>query len=167
MRFRSASNFVFAFAIVCILNSCSTPPSNSQEKTSIQTPAVSAKRVPIDTSGFSIELPSSMKIGSQQGPDFMVYYFTPIDTSIQKGEAGIYFGPKPDVHPPTTEYSQTEILAPFLGQTEKWTQYVTSKYTQREVFIENGEGQKIHAWCYSDNPAELENLFTMMKSIQR
>ncbi|HET6991992.1 MAG TPA: hypothetical protein VFJ43_11740, partial [Bacteroidia bacterium] len=71
------------------------------------------------------------------------------------------------MHPPTTEYSQTEILAPFLGQTEKWTQYVTTKYTQREVFIENGEGQKIHTWCYADNSAELENLFRMVQSISR
>lgn len=166
------SRIIFAnlfFAFSCFAFSCATPVKNQEEKTPEQKaiPAVESKRVPIDSSGFSIELPSSMKITNQKGGDFMVYYFTPIDTSSSKGEGGIYLGPKPDEHPPTTEYTKTEMLGVFLGQSVQWTVYTTSKYTQREVFVDAGNGQKIHAWCYADNSVELENLFRMMNSIQK
>jgi hypothetical protein len=166
MNFLLRLSIIFSAVLSGLFFACASPPASHEQKTVEQKTVVPAKRVPIDSSGFTIELPATMKITNQKGGDFMVYYFTPIDTSVLKGEAGIYFGPKPDMHPPTTEYSQTEIMAPFLGQTEKWTQYVTQKYTQREVFIPN-EDQKIHVWCYADNSEEMESLFKMVQSISR
>jgi hypothetical protein len=125
-------------------------------------------RTTIGSSGFTINLPSSHQIETHQGAGFtMVYYITPFDTLLHPGEAGMYFGPTPDVKPPSIDYQQEVLDTVFLGKPQKWVEYTTAKYVQRETFIDEGNGQYIHVWCYSNDAKELDRLFRMMLSMQR
>lgn len=128
---------------------------------------VPTQHLQIGTSGLFIDLPITHKLEEQKGTDFLVYYFTPVDTTIYHGEGGIYFGPKPDMHPPHTAYTQKTITGKFLEQTTKWTEYTTNEYMQTETFIDNGDGQKIHVWFYANNPIEMARLLKMVKTIAR
>jgi hypothetical protein len=129
---------------------------------------VSITRTQVGSSGFFIDLPSSHRIETHQNAGFtVVYYITPFDTAINSGEAGMYFGPNPDVKPPSIDYTENMIDTVFLGKRQKWVEYVTAKYTQRETFIDQGNDQYIHCWCYSNDIDELNRLFMMMLSLQQ
>ncbi|HET6989745.1 MAG TPA: hypothetical protein VFJ43_00400, partial [Bacteroidia bacterium] len=67
MRFHIRIYFIPVFAFTCFSSACSSPPDHSQEKTTEQHSTVPVKRVPIDSSGFTIELPATMKITNQKG----------------------------------------------------------------------------------------------------
>ena len=128
---------------------------------------VTTSRTAIGNSGYFIDLPSTHKIDSQPGIDFKVYYFTPFDTTLNRGEAGIYFGTHPDEAPPSREYTKKEFSQVWLGQTVKWNEYTTNAYTQRETFVNMADSSMIHCWCYSDNNSDLEKLFLMVNTISK
>lgn len=161
-----------SLALVVSLISCgnnqSAPTNYTQEKTESNT-TKAVDYIGKDTvfhASYTIKLPEGYKIDPQPGADNNVYYFTPIDTTVKRGEAGIYFGARPDDSAPSTEYSKSETQGVFLGQTVTWIEYTTDAYTQRETFLETGPDQKIHCWCYSDNSQDLELLFAMIKTIK-
>jgi len=152
--------FLFSFPILFLINSCNDTPKKvatdsvpTQQVEVIDTIfnngivandsiPVPTKHLQIGSTGFFIDLPITHKIEEQRGTDFMVYYFSPVDTSIYHGEGGIYFGPKPDKHPPRTDYTQKTVLGNFLGVQTQWTEYTTATYMQTETFIDNGTDQK-------------------------
>ena len=178
--------FLFSSIITFSLFSCSEPAKNNSVD-SVPLPApekidtvldfgpipfdtVKTTHLQIGNSGLFIDLPVTHKIEEQPGElggDFEVYYFTPIDTSIYHGEGGIYFGPKPDEHPPTTDYTKHLVSGNFLGVKTNWVEYKTAAYMQTETFIENAPGQKIHVWFYANNTEEMAKLLKMIKSIKR
>jgi hypothetical protein len=128
------------------------------------------KHLPIGNTGLFIDLPVTHRIEQQKvhpEDNFSVYYFTPIDTSVYHGEAGMYFGPKPEMRPPNTSYTTKTIAGTFLGVKTNWTEYTTQEYMQTETFIENGGDQKIHIWFYANNPEEMARLLKMVRTITR
>lgn len=172
------SSFAFSILVFLFLFSCNAPqtetkndsvPANNSNTTNHNSvPPVKTVKTPIGSSGFSVELPASHKIETQQNAGFtIVYFITPTDTVAHPGEAGMYFGPTPDVKPPKAEYTIQEIDTVFLGKKQKWIEYTTALYVQRETFIDENNGQYIHFWCYSNSKDELDNLFRMMLSITR
>lgn len=152
---------------------CNTAPSShtsqTKEKTESNTtqPVEYAGKDTVFHSNYTIKLPEGYKIDPQPGADNSVYYFTPKDTTVKRGEAGIYFGARPDDSAPSTEYTKNEMPGIFLGQAVTWVEYTTDAYTQRETFLQTGTEMRIHCWCYSDNPKDLEMLFEMVKSIHQ
>lgn len=164
--------FVF---LLFFFSSCGEPGSAKQDTANGQSivpqqkkETVSISRSSIGTSGYSIGLPSTHHIQTQQNRNFeMVYYVTPLDTNLHPGEAGMYFGKSPDVQPPSSEYTIREFDTLFLGEKRKWVEYKTEKYIQRETFMPVGDDQYAHFWCYSNDPAELERLFGMMLTLSR
>lgn len=162
----SAKLFRFICSIGCVvlLANCGEPPvanDNSQDQ-----PTTVGTKVPIGTTGHTIQLIEGYKIENQVGGSFDVYYFKPIDTAMGESEAGIYFGPRPDTAAPSIEYTKKLFLGTFMGNTVHWTEYSTVKYTQREVFVDLGPESKIHCWCYSHDPSVLEKLHEMIKTIR-
>jgi hypothetical protein len=161
-----------SFAILISLWACNsaTPTQTSQtkektESSTLRTVEYAGKDTAFHAN-YTIKLPLGYKIDPQPGADNNVYYFTPIDTTVKRGEAGIYFGARPDDSSPSTEYSKSETQGVFLGQSVTWIEYTTNTYTQRETFLETGPDQKIHCWCYADNPQDLDLLFAMIKTIR-
>jgi hypothetical protein len=145
--------------------SCSSPTTPNSEPVTA-TPKVQGGETAIGTTGYSIVLLDGYKIENQVGGSFDVYYFKPIDTTLGESEAGIYFGPRPDTAAPSIDYTKKLFPGTFMGNAVTWTEYTTVKYTQREVFIDQGPDKKIHCWCYSQDPAVLENLWEMVKTIK-
>ena len=172
------SCFAFSIIICLFLSSCGAPQTETkkdsagaitnQNPKNNSAPQIKTVITPIGSSGFSVELPVSHHIETHQNKDFtIVYYITPSDTVANPGEAGMYFGQSPNVKPPSAEYTAAEIDTVFLGKKQKWIEYKTALYTQRETFIDENNGQYIHFWCYSNQPEELDRLFKMMLSIAR
>jgi hypothetical protein len=159
-------------SIALLTLSCQSKQPQNAVETSSPKPAT-ANRIEYigkDTTfyeSYVIKLPEGYKIDPQPGADNKVFYFTPIDTTVKRGEAGIYFGARPDDSSPSTGFSKKEFPGIFLGQSVTWIEYTTDSYTQRETFIEIGPEKKIHCWCYSNNTADLEVLFEMIKTIRR
>lgn len=135
-----------------------------QDSTQGATPLTSTP-TKIGSTGLTINLVQGYAIDSQIDSGFKVYYFKPTAIDAKEDEAGIYFGPRPDTSAPRTEYSKKTFQGEFMGNITTWTEYTTEKYTQREVFIDRGPDDKIHCWCYSHDPASLEKLFNMIRSI--
>lgn len=162
-----------SFAILIALWACNsaTPTQTSQTKEKTESSTVrTVEYAGKDTAfhaNYTIKLPVGYKIDPQPGADNNVYYFTPIDTTVKRGEAGIYFGARPDDSAPSTGYTKNEMPGIFLGQSVTWVEYTTDAYTQRETFLQTGPEMRIHCWCYSDNPKDLEMLFEMVKSIHQ
>ncbi|HEU4717594.1 MAG TPA: hypothetical protein VFU15_07165 [Bacteroidia bacterium] len=151
--------------------SCETPThkidlgDNAKEHAQTKNSSVTVSRTPIGNTGYSIELPSSHMIQAQPGADFQLFYFTPHDTVLHRGEAGMYIGAHPDVNPPKGDVSSKEMTGILLGKQVTWIEYEMEEYTQRETFVDMGNDQYIHVWCYANNLPELENLFKMVNTI--
>lgn len=173
---RSATAILAAFVLSFTVISCEEnkqPPSENQQSkiNNQQSPpdvVIPTTHTAIGSSGYSLEMMNTLHIETQQNQGFsVVYYFTPFDTTVTRGEAGVYFGPHPDINPPKIEYTERVIDTTFLGKKQKWVEYTTAKYTQRETFIDIGNDQFIHCWCYSDNLRELDRLFKMVLTIRK
>lgn len=121
----------------------------------------------IGTTGFTIDLPISHKIEEKTGSNFNVFYITSIDTTYNKGEAGIYFGPEPDEHGPANIVSKEESTGMHFGKPSKTVKYISAKYKWIETVIEESEGMKIQTWYFAYDETELEKLKQMMYTIAR
>lgn len=122
-------------------------------------------RSSIGNTGYTIQLLPGYTI--EKDPGFEAYYFKPVEATLSESEAGFYLGPKPDTAAPMIEYSKRTFTDAFLQDTAIWTEYTTSKYIQREVFIDLGTDQKIHCWCYSRDASEIDKLWAMVKTISK
>lgn len=121
---------------------------------------------PISNTGLTIDLIEGYAIDSQIDSNFKVYYFKPESPNAAEDEAGIYIGLHPDTSSPSIGYDKKIFDGVFMSNSVKWTEFTTEKYTQREVFVDRGPEEKIHSWCYSHDPATLEKLFSMIKTIR-
>lgn len=117
--------------------------------------------------GFSIYLPSSYKSEVHKGPDFLVYYITPIDTTLHKGGAGIYFGSNPDSHGPESAVSKNVVADSALNKNATVTTYVTPTYTWIETLVNESDSSKIQFWYFANDPRELGFLGNVMKTLDR
>ena len=122
------------------------------------------ERISIGNTGYSIVLPEGYYM--ERDTNFGTYYFKPVTPNENESEAGLYIGSNPDTSAPLQEYTRTTYKDVFLGDTATWTQYVTAKFTQREVFLEKSPEHKIHVFLYTRNPDDLEKLEEMIRSIQ-
>lgn len=146
---------------LCMLASCGEGNTPQQQDTARVVIPVTEEPVP-----FSVDLLPGYKIEKQDGPDFTVYYFQSTDTSQSFNEGGIYFGGAPDTSSPRTQaYTKREFRDVFMGDTADWREFTTDTYVQREVYLEKSPTEKIHSWCYSNDPAMLEKLYEMIQSI--
>jgi hypothetical protein len=159
------SLFILALSTLGLISCTDTiKPADSKEDVKMNK-SVGA-RVPFGESGHTIQLLPDYTIEKQSSETFEVYYFKPADSTLSENEAGIYFGPRPDTSAPSVDYTKKQFPGTFMGNTVTWTEYTTDKYTQREVFIDQGPEQKIHCWCYSHDPIMLNKLWEMVKTVQ-
>lgn len=162
-------SLILAFISSALLFSCGEETkvnSNSSASTYVPTFGKGIK-TDIGTTGFTIDLPATHTMQEQKGPDFTVYYIGSVDTTINKGEAGIYFGPAPDEHGPESVVSKEESVGMHLGKNSKTVKYFTPKYTWIETVIDEGDGKKIQTWYYAYSETDLSNLGKMMETLAR
>lgn len=160
-RFSVLSLVLFLTAGLVMTIACGSEEDKTKNDTTAVQPPVD------DPLPFIIDLLPGYKVNKQQGADFMVYYFQAEDTSMSEHEGGIYFGSAPDTSAPRAqEYTRREFRDLFMTDTANWREYTTATYVQREVYLELGPQEKIHAWCYSNDSLKLEQLYGMIKSIK-
>jgi hypothetical protein len=156
-----------ALFLVLVLSSAITSCGSEENKKPLDTTSTVTPPVADEPPPFEIQLLPGYKIEKQQGADFVVYYFQAIETSQSDSEGGIYFGSAPDTSAPRTQaYTKRDFRDVFMGDSANWREYTTATYVQREVYLELSPSEKIHSWCYSNDPATLERLFGMIKSIR-
>ncbi len=161
---------IFIFITISFLHfSCAErvkPKNDNSTLSQIQTFGKGIK-TDIGTTGFTIELPTTHKMVKNNGPDFTVFYIRSIDTTYNKGEAGIYFGTAPDEHGPENVVSKEESTGITLGKSCKSVKYITAKYTWIETVIDEGDGNKIQTWYYAYTEDEMNKLGQMINAISR
>lgn len=116
---------------------------------------------------FSVNLAPGYDIVPEMTMVGVNYYFQTNDPVHTNDAGGIYIGAFPDTSSPPTDYSKREYLDVFMGDSAVWREFITRTYTHREVFVNNGESEKIHSWCYAHDSASLEQLTAMIKSIRK
>jgi hypothetical protein len=164
-----SAHFISVIVFSFLLFSCGEeikPKNDFTTDTYIKT-LVKRVKTDIGTTGFTIDLPETHKIEEHKGPDFVVYYITSIDTTYNKGGAGIYFGPAPDTHGPPNLVSKEESDGMLFGKLSKNVKYITPTYSWFESVVEEGEGVKIQTWYFGYNEVERYNLAAMMETITR
>ncbi len=148
---------------------CSSPTKNQNVQSTQQSPnsSISIKRIPIGSTGLTIELPDNYVTLEKKDTNIIVNYIMPNDTATNHG-GGIYIGTKPpDEHAPKSAFTKSESMGVLLGQSVKWVEYKTATYIWKETVVENGDGRKIQVWCYAENSADFEKLFKTINSISK
>jgi hypothetical protein len=147
------NSIILFFSISCFLISCGEKSAPVKKN--------------IGSTGFTIDLPATYKLAEQSDSNYVVYFITPLDTSISKGGGGIYFGPAPDEHGPPNIVSKKESAGTTFGKKSKTIEYITPTYTWIETVIDETEGKKIQTWYFAYTPEELADLARVMKTIAR
>lgn len=162
-EFPTLRSYILPLLLIVFTTGCGSEPV-SEDPTRV--PPTKSVTTPIGNTGLTIDLIEGYAIDSQIDSAFRVYYFKPTSPDAGEDEAGIYFGANPDTSAPSIDYSKRIYAGEFMGNAVQWTEYITEKYTQREVFVDRGLNDKIHCWCYSDDPAVLERLYGMVRTIK-
>jgi len=126
----------------------------------------------LGSTGFALALPATYALKAVDGPDFLVYYFAPVDTTVRTTfTGGLYFGNHPQGGSDTTAGCQVRQLpATLLRQPVVWTvRRCATGYSLDGVF-DNPRGQpgqdKINAFGEARSAAELRQLQTIIASLQ-
>lgn len=122
---------------------------------------------------FFISIPPDYTIDVTEGEDFKVYYFSPVDTTVEASfNGGIYFGNHPsgfskDYDSCKTENSKSKILY----QDADWTIYNCNGRYSVQTVIDNYKSQgwdnSIHAFGHAKSKADLIKLMTVFKTLKR
>ncbi len=150
---------------ITFLFSCDEEVKPKNEPAAIVIPFGNATKTNLGTTGYTIDLPSTHQIAERKDSNFVVYYITSTDTTYNKGEAGIYFGPTPDERGPENIVSKEESAGMALGKISKTVKYTTTRYTWIETVINESDSTKIQTWHFAYNKMELDKLLEMINSI--
>ncbi len=162
---KSLSPILFFFLLI----SCRESPKPIEKTENVSIPSSFEKGIStnIGETGFTIDLPQTHKIEERKGPDFAVYYITPIDTNLYKGGAGIYFGANPDEHGPESAVSRNVFADSALNKNATVTTYITPTYTWIETLVNESDSSKIQFWYFANDSRELGFLGNVMKTLDR
>lgn len=124
-------------------------------------------------SGYSISIPTDYSIKTTDGPDFIVYYFTPSDSTIN-GEfsGGIYLGNFPTPFEAANDSCKTEILkGEILDSLQEWTVYNCQGDYSIQTIVENKKNedwnQNIHAFGSTKNKAGLQTILAIYSTLRK
>lgn len=123
--------------------------------------------------GFFVSLPSTYTLRSTDAADFLVYYFTPTDTTVHtQFTGGIYLGGHPQgVDSAAAGCQVRRVPATLLGRPATWrVQRCATGYTLNAVF-DSQSGQEwspvINAFGEAKSVAELRQLLAIFATLHR
>lgn len=79
---------------------------------------------PLDKTEFYLSIPARFALKATNGPDFLVYYFAPADTTVQADfSGGLYFGgyPQADQADSSAGCQTRRVAFPMLGHPASFT----------------------------------------------
>ena len=150
-----------AFLLFLLIISCT----NKQEKTNAFIKTL--QPADIGNSGLKISLPPGYEIKEKPGPDFMVYYIRPVDsTRVPEYTGGIYLGQFPTEFSPTGEGCRIDSLrSTLMGSERKWMRlYCDSTYLVQTI-IERKD-QKLHAFGKGIKEADVQKMLDVFSTLK-
>lgn len=120
------------------------------------------KETRINNGNYFISLPPDYSIKTTEGPDFMVYYFSPSDTSVKANyTGGMYFGGYPSRFGDDNDSCSKETVKnKILSKDVDWDVYTCNDTIFFiETIIEENEYEKIHAFGHARQKKSLFKLF--------
>jgi hypothetical protein len=160
--------FLSSLILLLIASGCSQQDSKADEAF-----IKSLKSQPIGKTGFSIALPPGYEITSSQGPDYEVYYFSPIDTATPPSfSGGMYLGNAPSTFEPANDSCKIEPrTGKILDRKESWMVYNCNNVYSIQVIVEC-KGEKdwndyIHAFGGGISLTEINKVFAIYATLGR
>ena len=126
----------------------------------------------IGKSDYYISIPDDYALKLNAGPDFSVYYFSPIDTAIKAPfTGGFYFGNYPHAFEPNNDSCKVqEIKSKFLDSLTNWTaQDCQGNYSVQTIMEFNDpddRGGKIHAFGSSKTQSGLNTVLEIFGTMK-
>ena len=127
---------------------------------------------PLGKSGYWLSLPATYRLKATDGPDFLVYYFAPADTTVQTSyTGGLYLGGHPQGFDSTDGCQRRRVLVSVLGHAAPFTvQRCATGYTLDAVFA-SGRSQsfdsQVNAFGSAKSAAELRQLLAIFATLER
>ena len=121
----------------------------------------------VGNSGLNISIPPGYEIKEKPGPDFMVYYIRPVDsTRVPEYTGGIYLGQFPTEFTPTGEGCKLDSLrAVLMGTERKWMRmYCDSTYLVQTI-IERKD-QKLHAFGKGIRETDVQKMLDIFSTLK-
>ena len=127
----------------------------------------------IGESNYYISIPKDYTLEATDGPDFSVYYFYPIDTTIIANfSGGFYFGNHPSQFPPDSGSCKiNNSKSKILDENADWTIYNCNDEYAIQTIIDSksGEGwnEFIHAFGRASSTADRNKLLTIFTTMKK
>ena len=129
---------------------------------------------PLDKTDFYLSIPARFALKATNGPDFLVYYFAPADTTVQADfSGGLYFGghPQADQADSTAGCQTRRVAFPMLGHPATFTIHrCATGYTVNSVFDSySGRGwdAQVNAFGEAKSAAGLRRLLAIFATLRR
>ncbi len=147
-----------------ILFSC-----NNQSKKTIDSHVVAYRQEKVGGE-YEISLPDYYRIEKRQGPDFEVYSLSPIDTSKNISNGGIYFGGHPQRIAPLFDIKLRKdslISGLLLGNKISWMIYEYDSLFSAQTILNLDDYLRVHAFTYATSYSQLDTLIKVMESLRK
>jgi hypothetical protein len=128
---------------------------------------------PIGESGYVISIPADYSITTSDGTDFLVYYFSPNDTTAKdKLSGGLYFGNFPSQFEADDESCKTETLkGKILDNNQNWTVHNCKEVFSIQTIAVNEQGgewnQRVHAFGQAKSKDELQTILDIFSTLKK
>ena len=155
---------------VFLLASCNNTNLSKQDEDTFKR---SLTEKQIGKSNFYISLPDKYSIKESEGPDFMVYYILPTDTTDTSSlSCGIYFGNAPSEFKAKNETCKQEVMnGQILGNSEEWKVFDCDGEYSIQTIIDSksreGWNDRIHAFGRATSKADLNKILIMYSTLHK
>jgi len=129
---------------------------------------------PLDKTDFYLSIPTGFALKATNGPDFLVYYFAPADTTVQADfSGGLYFGghPQEDQAASPAGCQTRRAAVAVLGHPASFTIHrCATGYTVNSVFdSHSGRGwdAQVNAFGEAKSAAGLRQLLAIFATLRR
>ena len=115
--------------------------------------------------GYSVEVPASYAVTTQQGPDFTVFDVLPVKRLDEaSGRLGFYFGHHPDFHP---DAAAKKVPVTMLGQAATWYRSEDAQAVRQEALLSVPKGPQIHVFLGAGTGALADELARIATTLKR
>lgn len=127
----------------------------------------------LENTDLSISIPENYKIEKNQGPDFDMFYFYPVDTTDKSSlTGGIYYGFNPSSFSQTDNIVDTkDVSRTIFGKKAEWTvfEYPDYFFIQTITDYESADGteMRIHAFGSCQTEDDMDKLFMIFETLVR
>jgi hypothetical protein len=127
----------------------------------------SLKETPIGNSGLKISIPANYTVRTKGGPDFIVYYFTPTDSTIVAPySAGMYIGDFPTEFTATSDSCKTDSVKGQLFGTERIYKRFYCDSTYLVQIIADHNKSKLHVFGKSRSEDGIRKVLEIFSTVK-